>query len=105
MTTEALGHATTLVMMKGSDTDATLEAIRASGQEVEIIDEGPYWKLYGRRDIHVDLAEVAEELGSPISMGKWLVSMSSFVGYVESTESSFTVRAERGGAIDRASGG
>lgn len=99
--TADLGHATTLVMMKGTDTDATLEVIRASGQEVTISDEGPYWKLYGQRDIHVDLAEVEEELGSPITMSKWLVSMTSFVGYADATETSFTVRAERGDAIDR----
>lgn len=105
MTATEKTHATTLVMMKGSDTDATLEVIRASGQDVEIIDEGPYWKLYGREDIRVDLAEVAEELGSPITIAKWLVSMSSFVGYADATENSFTVRADRGDAIDRPPGG
>jgi hypothetical protein len=94
-------HATTLVLMKGTDSDATLEAIRASGQDVTIIDEGPYWKVYGRGDIHVDLSEVAEELGGPITLAKWLVSMTSFVGYADTTEDSFTVRAERGDAIDR----
>lgn len=97
----ALDHATTLVMMKGTDTDATLEAIRASGQDVTIEDEGPYWKLRGRGDIHVDLDEVAEELGAPITMSKWLVSMSSFVGYADTGEQHFTVRAERSDAIDR----
>lgn len=96
-----LDHATTLVMMKGTDTDATLEAIRVSGQEVTIEDEGPYWKLRGRGDIHVDLAEVAEELGAPITMSKWLVSMSSFVGFAQTGESHFTVCANRAGAIDR----
>ncbi|MGQ0468098.1 MAG: MmoB/DmpM family protein [Sporichthyaceae bacterium] len=97
----SLDHATTLVMMKGSDTDATLDAIRLSGQDVTIEDEGPYWKLHGRGDIHVDLAEVAEELGAPIPMSRWLVSMSSFVGYVDTGEAHFTVRASRSDAIDR----
>lgn len=101
MTAGALDHATTLVMMKGSDTDATLESIRLSGQDVTIEDEGPYWKLWGRGDIHVDLAEVAEELGAPITMSRWLVSMSSFVGYADTGEHHFTVRAVRSDAIDR----
>lgn len=100
----ALDHATTLVMMKGSDTDATLEAIRLSGQDVVIEDEGPYWKLWGRGDIHVDLEEVAEELGAPIPMSRWLVSMSSFVGHADTGETHFTVRASRTEAVDRSVG-
>lgn len=98
-------HATTLVLMKGPEADATLAAIAASGQDVEVYDEGPYWKLNGKGDIHVDIQTVSEELGAPLTIGRWLVSMSSFVGYAETGESHFTVHAERGGAINRAAPG
>ncbi len=100
-----LDHATTLVLMKGTDTDATLEAIVASGQDVTIEDEGPFWKLHGRKDILVDLNDVGEELGAPITISKWLVSMSSFVGYAETSETHFAVRADRSDAVDRAPSG
>src|SRR5262249_19078125 len=92
---------TTLVLMKGPETDATLPAIEASEQDVVIVDEGPFWKVLGRGEIHIELADVVEELGAPLSMGKWLVSMTSFVGNVQSTTHSFTVRTQNGAGIER----
>ena len=102
MTTTAHSEfATTLVLMKGPETDATLAVIQASEQDVEILDEGPFWKLLGRGDIHVELADVGEELGAPLSLSKWLVTMTSFVGNVHSTPGSFTVRMQNGAGIER----
>jgi hypothetical protein len=92
---------TVLVLMKGPETDATLDALEASGQDVEILDEGPFWKVLGRGDIHIELADVVENLGAPLTMGKWLVSMTSFVGNVQSTADSFTVRTQNGAGIER----
>lgn len=94
-------HSTTLVLMKGPEADATLAAIEASGQDVRVFDEGPYWKLRGRGDIHVELSDVIDELGAPLTMGKWLVSMTTYVGNVESTDHSFTVRTQNGAGIER----
>jgi hypothetical protein len=87
--------------MKGTDADATIDAILGSGQDVDVADEGPYWKLRGRGDICVDLDEVRDELGGPLSMAKWLVSMTSFVGNVETTPDRFIVRSQDGAGIQR----
>ena len=92
---------TVLVLMKGSDADATIDAILDSGQDIDVADEGPYWKLRGRGDICVDLNDVEVELGGPISMAKWLVSMTSFVGNVETTADRFIVRTQNGAGIQR----
>ena len=94
-------HRTVLVLMKGADADATIDALATTGQDVEVSDEGPYWRLRSMSDIHVDMNAVGEELGSPVTLSKWLVSMTSFVGYADTGEDWFAVRAERGGAIDR----
>jgi len=94
-------YKTVLVLMKGTDADATIDAILGSGQDVDVADEGPYWKLRGRGDIRVDLAEVRTELGGPLTMAKWLVSMTSFVGNVETTADEFIVRTQDGAGIRR----
>jgi hypothetical protein len=92
---------TVLVLMKGSDADATIDAILGSGQDVDVKDEGPYWKLRGRGDIRVELDEVSAELGAPLSMAKWLVTMTSFVGNVETTPNQFIVHTQDGAGIQR----
>jgi hypothetical protein len=90
-----------LVLMKGTDADATIDALEASGQEIDIKDEGPYWKLRSQDDIVVDMKAVEEELGTPITLAKWLVSMTSFVGYADTSDTHFAVRVDRGVAVDR----
>jgi len=91
---------TVLVLMKGPDADATIDALENSDQEIDVADEGPYWKLRSRGDIHVDMAAVEAELGAPITLGKWLVTMTSFVGYADKDDTHFTVHADRGGAVN-----
>jgi hypothetical protein len=44
---------------------------------------------------------VEEELGTPITLAKWLVSMTSFVGYADTSDTHFAVRVDRGVAVDR----
>jgi len=95
-------HRTVLVLMKGGDADATIDALATSGQDIEVSDEGPYWRLRSMSDIYVDMNAVADELGAPVTLSKWLVGMTSFVGYADTGEDWFAVRVERGGAIDRA---
>jgi hypothetical protein len=90
---------TVLVLMKGSDADATIDALEASGQTVDIKDEGPYWKLRSQDDIVVEMAAVEEELGAPITLAKWLVTMTSFVGYADTSDRHFAVRVDRGDAV------
>jgi hypothetical protein len=88
-----------LVLMKGTDADATIDALESSGQEIDVKDEGPYWKLRSNDDIVVQMDAVEEELGAPISLAKWLVSMTSFVGYADTSDSHFAVRVDRGDAV------
>ena len=97
-------YRTVLVLMKGTDADATLDALEGSGQDINVKDEGPYWKLRSTGDIFVDMAAVEEELGEPITLGKWLVTMTSFVGYAEKSDTHFAVRAERGVAVEESAG-
>lgn len=92
---------TVLVLMKGTDADATIDALEASGQEIDVVDEGPYWKLRSQEDIYVDMKAVEEELGTPITLAKWLVTMTSFVGYADTSDTHFAVRVDRGVAVDR----
>jgi hypothetical protein len=101
MTPTDQGFRTVLVLMKGSAADATIDALESSGQDVVITDEGPYWKIQGRGDIVVDMAAVEAELGAPITLANWLVTMTSFVGYADKSETQFTVHAERGAAVNR----
>jgi hypothetical protein len=96
---------TVLVLMKGPDADATIDALANSDQEIDVQDEGPYWKLQSRGDICVDMADVEAELGAPITLAKWLVTMTSFVGYADKDDTHFTVHAERGGAVNHYPGG
>ncbi|HZE67001.1 MAG TPA: MmoB/DmpM family protein [Sporichthyaceae bacterium] len=97
-------YRTVLVLMKGTDADATLDALEGSGQNINVSDEGPFWKLRSTGDIYVDMAAVEEELGGPITMGKWLGTMTSFVGFAEKSDSHFAVRAERGVAVEQSGG-
>lgn len=95
----AIGDHTALVLMKGPEADATIEALRDSGQQVEVRDESTFWKIVSKDDIHVDLDLVSEFLGSPLNLGRWLVGMSTFVGYIETDETNFWVHADRGAAV------
>jgi hypothetical protein len=83
---------TVLVLMKGTDADATIDALVCSGQQVEVDDEGPYWKLRSAGDIVVDMQAVEEELGRPITVATWLVSLSTYVGFVDKSDTQFAVR-------------
>ena len=94
-------YRTVLVLMKGTDADATLDALEASGQTVNVTDEGPYWKLRSNDDIYVDMEAVEEELGAPITLAKWLVTMTSFVGFADTGATHFAVRVDRGSAVTR----
>lgn len=79
---------TALVLIKGPAADATIDALAGA---VTVVDGGTFWKLESPDGIRVDMAAVSDELGEPINLGKWLVSMSSYVGRVETGEDYFSV--------------
>jgi hypothetical protein len=92
--TEARHH-TALVLMKSPEADATIDALSADAG-VHVHDLGSYWKLTSAGDIRVEMPAVADELGEPITLSKWLVVMSSYVGRISTGDDWFTVTSGMG---------
>lgn len=82
-------HRTALVLIKSPAADATIETLVDTG--VTVHDGGTYWKIESQDEIRVEMAAVEDELGEPINVGKWLVTMSSYVGRVETGVDYFSV--------------
>ncbi len=80
-----------IVLMKSPETDATLDYLASDHPEVKCEDLGPYWLVSGTGEIVIDLERVGQELGQKISLGEWLVIMSSFVGRVMTDPGHFRV--------------
>lgn len=91
MTATRESHRTVLVLMKSPEADATIDALATSAPEVSVSDMGSYWKLMSGGDIRVDMEAVSAELGEPVSLGRWLVVMSSYVGRIETGDDHLTV--------------
>ena len=85
------GHRTVLVLMKSPEADATIDALGESDPAVTAVDMGSYWKLTSPGDIRVDMDAVAAELGEPLTLSRWLVIMSSYVGRIETGDDYLTV--------------
>ncbi|GAB5002522.1 hypothetical protein MAHJHV63_20410 [Mycobacterium avium subsp. hominissuis] len=84
-----------IVLMKSEEADATIDVLAADHPDVKIIDQGPYWYLEHPSEINVDMARVSEEMGGKeITIGQWLVVMSTFVGRAETDDNSFRVTSE-----------
>ena len=82
------GHRVALVLQKSPEADATIDALADS---VVVHDMGSYYKLTSGQDIRVEMGQVSDELGEPVSLSRWLVVMSSYVGRIETGEDYFTV--------------
>ena len=80
-----------IVLMKSPETDATLDYLASDHPQVKCQDLGPYWLVSSEGEIVIDIARVGEELGEKLSLGSWLVIMSSFVGRVVTDPMSFRV--------------
>jgi hypothetical protein len=91
-------HRTALVLMKGVEADATIDSLLdgPGGGDLIVRDDGPFWKIMSQGDIHVSMDAVSSELGAPITLSRWLASMSGFVGQVDTGEDHFTVAVARG---------
>lgn len=84
-----------VVLMKSEEADATIDVLAADHPDVKVVDQGPYWYLEHPSEIRVDMARVAQEMGGKdITVGQWLVVMSTFVGRAETDDSSFRVTSE-----------
>lgn len=81
-----------IVLMKSPECDATLDYLAADHPHVKREDLGPYWMVSSDKgEIVIDIARVSEELGEKLSLGDWLVIMSSFVGRVMTDPMTFRV--------------
>lgn len=81
-----------IVLMKSPECDATLDYLAADHPHVKREDLGPYWMVSSDHgEIVIDIQRVGEELGDKLSLGSWLVIMSSFVGRVMTDPMTFRV--------------
>lgn len=80
MTAPTTGKKVAVILMKSEEADATLDALEEKGSAVTVRDCTTYWQIEADSEIRIDMADVAAELGRPISLSQWLVVMSSFVG-------------------------
>jgi MmoB/DmpM family len=81
-----------IVLMKSPECDATLDYLAADHPHVKREDLGPYWMVSSDQgEIVIDIQRVSEELGEKLSLGNWLVIMSSFVGRVMTDPMTFRV--------------
>jgi len=74
------GRLVALVLMKGEQADATIDVLEADHAGVRVHDNGTYYKLECDDEIYVDMGRVGQELGRPLVLGQWLVTMVSFIG-------------------------
>ncbi|MCI4676455.1 MmoB/DmpM family protein [Candidatus Mycolicibacterium alkanivorans] len=93
--TKAADSKVAMVLMKSEEADATIDVLTVDHPDVKIVDQGPYWYLEHPTEIRVDMARVSEEMGGKdITIGQWLVVMSTFVGRAETDDDSFRVTSE-----------
>nr|QPA35676.1 class 6 soluble di-iron monooxygenase coupling protein [Mycolicibacterium mageritense] len=84
-----------MVLMKSEEADATIDVLAVDQPDVKVVDQGPYWYLEHPSEIRVDMARVSQEMGGKdITIGQWLVVMSTFVGRAETDDNSFRVTSE-----------
>lgn len=83
-----------LCLMKSEESDATIEVLEERYPGVEVHDFGTYWKIEGDGELRVDMDEVAEALGRPITLSRWLVVMATFVGRAHAGGDHFLVTSE-----------
>jgi len=74
------GRKVAIVLMKSEEADATIQVLEQERPDIEVTDNGTYWHIAADDEIIVPMDKVAQELGRPIALGQWLVTMSSFVG-------------------------
>ena len=81
-------------LMKSEEADATIEVLEERYPAVQVQDFGTYWKIEGDGELRVDMDEVAEALGRPITLSRWLVIMATFVGRAHAGGDHFLVTSE-----------
>ena len=90
----AEGRLVAIVLMKGDHADATIDVLEADQAGVRVHDHGTYYKLECDDEIFVDMGRVGQELGRPIALSQWLVTMVSFIGRAAPGADYFRVTAQ-----------
>lgn len=94
MSAPATGRLVGLVLMKGEQSDATIDVLEADHPDVRVIDHGTYYKLESDDEIYIDMNRVGQELGRPLALSQWLVTMISFIGRAAPGADYFKVTSE-----------
>jgi hypothetical protein len=74
------GRHVAIVLMKGEHATATIDVLEADQAGIQVQDNGTYYKLECDDEIYVDMGRVGQELGRPLALSEWLVTLVSFVG-------------------------
>jgi hypothetical protein len=90
----AAGALVAIVLMKGDYADATIDVLQDDQAGVRVHDHGTYYKIECDDEIHVDMGRVGQELGRPLALSKWLVTMVSFIGRAEPGADYFRVTSQ-----------
>ena len=71
-----------LCLMKSDEAQATVEWLAATASRVTIEDRTTFYKITAPGRIVIDLDEIGERLGRALSIGEFLVGLSTYVGRV-----------------------
>lgn len=74
------GRKVALVLMPSAIADATIDVLAEDQPDATVTDHGTYILIEADNELRVEMSRVGEELGSPITLGQWLVVMVTFVG-------------------------
>ena len=69
-----------IVLMKSEEADATIAVLERESPNVRVSDHVTYWLVEAEKEIVVPMNLVGDELGRPMELGQWLVTMSTFIG-------------------------
>jgi hypothetical protein len=94
MTSPATNERVALILMKSFEAEATIDMLRTTYRALKVIDNDTYWTVANDQEIVVDMDLLAEEIGRPITVGEWLVVLSSYVGRPSNDATRFRVTAE-----------
>lgn len=88
-------HKVALALMKSPEADATIDVLRNDEFDaITVVDHDTYWLVTADNEIRVEMDRVSEELGSPLCLSRWLVTLSSFVGRADPGADYFRVTSD-----------
>lgn len=83
-----------VVLMKSEEAEATVAYFTAECPQVRIQDRHTFYLCETEGMIRIPLAEVAEYLGKPLTMARFLVVMSSYYGRARVEDDAFVITSD-----------